>query len=165
MPGFVEPAFSQFGVHSGTLENRRHDMFETFEQCRDHVLEHITVATPCRDMIVGICKWLYGIAIPPGSYGKIRAYPVDEPGARFCLTTPGLDHFFCIKYQKKCAELHFYRFRTPERPALPPYMQLVSDNENWIRVNGTNAAKLTIEEIKQHVRDAYRRRFGSSLPE
>ena len=140
-------------------------MFDTFEECRDHLMQHITGPTSCREKIIDICEWLYSAKPSPKSNLKIKSYPVDEPGVRFCLISPGNDHFFCIKYQKKCAEMHFYRFRSPGRPALPPYMRLVSDNENWIRVNGSNVAGLPIETIKGHIKEAYRHRFREFFPE
>lgn len=140
-------------------------MFDTFEECRDHILQHITNPTPCREMIIDVCEWLYSSNRSAKSNLNISSYPVNEPGVRFFSAFPGEDHFFCIKYRKKRAELHFYRFKSPGRPILPSYMSLVSDNENWTRINATNVTKLPIETIKDHVKEAYRHRFQAFFPE
>lgn len=132
---------------------------------KDHLMQYITDPTSCREMIIDICEWLDTAKPSPKSNLTIKSYPVDEPGVRFCLTSPGNDHFFCIKYQRKCAELHFYRSCSTEKPSLPPYMSLVIDNHNWIRINGANVAKLSIEDLKGHVREAYRHRFGELFTE
>lgn len=139
--------------------------FSNFEDCKNHVIKHIIHPTPCREKLLSICEWLFTMQ-------GVKCYVVDEPGIRFYINIIGGDHFFCIKYRKKCAEVHFYTQR-PRGAAtcgkyvfgrdpnkLPDYMGLVGDNKRWIRMSGKNFDQQSLETIKEHILESYKDRFN-----
>jgi hypothetical protein len=122
-------------------------IFGGFKEAGNHISTYMKLDTPCRQKILDLCNWLYS------SGWKIKSYPVNEPGIRFCLFEPGKDHFLCVKYGKNCAELHFYKI-----PPIKDYMKLVSDNKNWTRIKGGDIDSLPIDEIKNYIKLAFRNR-------
>lgn len=126
-------------------------MFFSFEECKRHIIEHMN-DTPSRKKIIELAEWLYSLT-------DIKSYPVNEPGVRFFKNYPSQDHFLCVKYGKRSAEVHFYNF-IPRSSPLPDYMALQKDNTDWLRINGGNITKLDFETIQQHARESYKKRFG-----
>lgn len=126
-------------------------MFSSFEACEQDIIKHMN-DTPSRAKIINLARWLY-------SLNNVKSYPVNEPGVRFFKNSPGHDHFLCVKYGKRSAEIHFYNF-IPRSSPLQDYMALQTDNHDWIRINGGNITRLDFETIQQHARQSYRKRFG-----
>lgn len=122
----------------------------SFEACKKNIIDHMN-DTPSRSKIIDLAKWLY-------SLNGVWSYPVNEPGARFYKRHRGQDHFLCIKYGKRSAEIHFYNYFGISNH-FPEYMALQSDNRDWIRINGRNITQLDFEIIKQHARESYKKRF------
>lgn len=144
-------------------------MYYSFKDCLQHLYGYTENITPCHEKIIEIYKWIYSSCSTERTEFEVTSgivsYPVREPGVRFCRTnSPGIDHFFCVVYQKQCVCLKFYRSMTYKESKMPPYMR-PQDNRNWVRINGEDVNELSIETLKSHIRDAYRDRFDECFPD
>jgi hypothetical protein len=135
-------------------------ILKTYEACSKHLLEHMPGESLAREKILNVFRWLFSVKPSDPSKHQIMAYTTEEPGIRFCCEKPGTDHFLCVKYRKMSAEMHFYTNKVNFNPKRLPYVNIVSDNPNWLRINSTDVANLKLNIIKAQVRKSYRQRFG-----
>ncbi len=125
----------------------------SLEKCKKHIMAHME-DTQSRAKIIRLVSLLL-------SWEGVDWYEVNEPGIRFKIF--GHNHFLCIKYRKKSAEIHFLNYKlgkynqwTCVKTPLPDYMSLQQDNIKWVRINGQNINKLSFDVIEQHSRESYR---------
>lgn len=162
------------------MRNTVDDIFNSFEECKQHIIDHME-DTHSREKIIKLAEWLYSLE-------GVNCYPVNEPGIRFCKKDPSYDHFLCVKYRKKSAEIHllncfsstgikqvklFGKNKIDEFadvhipiPKWQDYMSLQKDNTRWVRINGRSVTKLLTSEfetIQQNAQDSYDYITGSRM--
>lgn len=138
-------------------------MFGNVGESMHHILDYIGSDSDCRRKLVHICEWLYSGDLFQGKLLKFKSYPSKAASSQirqtFCFNHSHKDHFLCLIYGKKCAELHLFTTDAERLVGQYDYIRPHSENRHFVRINGGDVSALELEILKRHIREAYQDRI------
>ncbi len=138
-------------------------VFDTYQDCRQHIEKIVVHPSPCREKLTDIAEWMYGLHQQFPSVPPVRSYATNKPNdLRFFFRNQGRDHFALYVMGKDCARLSVF---DPDGRGqrLAGYIAPQPGNQSWPWIKREEFEKQSIDNIKRDIFRAYCIRLESVM--